>query len=86
MLRSWHQFLIACDADIITGYNIMNFDLPYLLNRAAALKLGSFPYLGRVIGMPTRVKDKVFQSKQTGSREMKEINIEGETSEGNQHR
>ena len=28
MLRSWHQFVLACDADIITGYNIVNFDLP----------------------------------------------------------
>jgi DNA polymerase delta subunit 1 len=77
LLRSWHQFVLACDADIITGYNIGNFDLPYLLDRAAALKISSFPYLGRVKGMLTRVKDKVFQSKQTGTRELKEINIEG---------
>jgi DNA polymerase delta subunit 1 len=27
--------------------------------------------------MVTKVKEKMFQSKQTGSREMKEINIEG---------
>ena len=77
MLRSWHQFLIATDADIITGYNIVNFDLPYLLNRAATLKIKTFPYLGRVKGMLTRMKDKVFQSKQSGTRESKEINIEG---------
>jgi DNA polymerase delta subunit 1 len=77
MLRSWHLFLLACDADIITGYNIVNFDLPYLLNRAAALKIPTFPYLGRVKGMPTKIKDKMFQSKQTGTRESKEINIEG---------
>ena len=77
MLRSWHQFVLACDADIMTGYNIGNFDLPYLINRAAALKIPTFPYLGRVKGQMTRVKDKVFQSKQTGTRELKEINIEG---------
>ena len=29
------------DADIITGYNIQNFDLPYLLNRAATLKVST---------------------------------------------
>jgi DNA polymerase delta subunit 1 len=28
----------AVDPDIITGYNIQNFDVPYLLNRATALK------------------------------------------------
>ena len=77
MLTSWHQFLLASDADIITGYNIVNFDLPYLINRAATLKLRSFPYMGRVKGMMTRIKDKIFQSKQTGTRESKEINIEG---------
>ena len=44
--------------------NIVNFDLPYLLNRAQALKISSFPYLGRLKGIPTRMKDKMFQSKQ----------------------
>ena len=68
---------MASDADIITGYNIANFDLPYLLLRAETLKVGTFPYLGRIRGMKTRVKDKMFQSKQTGTRESKEINIEG---------
>ncbi len=29
----------AVDPDIITGYNIVNFDLPYLLNRAKKLKV-----------------------------------------------
>ena len=29
------------DCDVITGYNIVNFDLPYLLNRAAALNVRS---------------------------------------------
>ena len=59
MLRSWLQFLLACDADILTGYNIMNFDLPYLINRAATLKVQAFPYLGRVKGMVTKIKDKM---------------------------
>ena len=36
------------DPDIIIGYNICNFDLPYLLNRAEALKLRDFPYWGRM--------------------------------------
>ena len=34
--------------DIITGYNIMNFDIPYLMDRAKALKCTKFPYLGRL--------------------------------------
>jgi len=35
---------VASDADIITGYNIANFDLPYLLLRAETLKVGTFLY------------------------------------------
>jgi DNA polymerase delta subunit 1 len=34
MLLKWRSFVIACDPDLITGYNIANFDFPYLLNRA----------------------------------------------------
>ena len=41
MLTKWMKFFISCDADIITGYNLINFDLPYLLNRAKQLDLKS---------------------------------------------
>ena len=27
------------DPDVITGYNIQNFDLPYLISRAQTLKV-----------------------------------------------
>ena len=37
--KAWSDFVKKVDPDIITGYNIVNFDLPYLLNRAAALKV-----------------------------------------------
>ena len=77
MLKAWSEFVRQCDPDLMTGYNIINFDLPYLLDRASALKIKGFPYLGRLITMPTRMKDKMFQSKQVGTRESKEINIEG---------
>lgn len=36
------------DPDIIIGYNIAGFDFPYLVDRADALKVKSFPYLGRL--------------------------------------
>lgn len=37
------------DPDVIIGYNIANFDLPYLLDRAKALGADrEFPYLGRL--------------------------------------
>ncbi len=34
MLLKWRAFVCQCDPDVITGYNIGNFDFPYLLNRA----------------------------------------------------
>ena len=46
--QSWSSFVRVTDPDIITGYNINNFDLPYLLNRANALKSSIFPFLGRI--------------------------------------
>ena len=38
-LQAWSDFVQEVDPDIITGYNIINFDIPYLLNRAKALKV-----------------------------------------------
>ena len=42
LLKEWTEFLQELDPDIITGYNIVNFDLPYLLNRAKTLKVSSY--------------------------------------------
>jgi DNA polymerase elongation subunit (family B) len=48
MLQKWRDFVEEVDPDLIIGYNIANFDLPYLLDRAKALKAHQFPYLGRL--------------------------------------
>jgi len=47
MLVAWRDFVEEVDPDVIIGYNISNFDFPYLMDRAKALKVGKFPYLGR---------------------------------------
>lgn len=39
---AWKDFVKEVDADIIIGYNIEGFDLPYLLDRAQSLKLDAF--------------------------------------------
>lgn len=65
------------DPDIITGYNIVNFDLPYLLNRAAALKVQTFSLLGRVKDEKSTISNTTFQSRAYGKRENKVINIAG---------
>lgn len=50
LLVEWRKFVEKTDPDMIIGYNIANFDLPYLLDRAKALKIQEFAYLGRLVG------------------------------------
>ena len=48
VLQRWRDLVIETDpGDIIIGYNICNFDLPYLIKRAETLKVDEFPYWGR---------------------------------------
>lgn len=83
MLLKWKDFVVACDPDIITGYNIANFDFPYLLKRANALvknkqdKLRLFPDLGRIKGRLAVMRDTTFQSSAYGKRESVETTING---------
>lgn len=50
LLLEWQKFIQEVDPDLIIGYNSANFDLPYLLDRAKALKIPNFAYLGRILG------------------------------------
>nr|CAH8853722.1 unnamed protein product [Trichobilharzia regenti] len=77
LLANWAMFVREIDPDIITGYNIQNFDLPYLINRANALKVDSFAFLGRIRGARSTVREAMVQSKQMGRRENKFVNIDG---------
>lgn len=52
MLQAWRDFIEEVDPDLVIGYNIANFDLPYLLDRAKALKANAFPFLGRMKSKP----------------------------------
>ena len=77
LLRSWGKFLRSTDPDLLIGYNIVNFDFPYLINRAERLNVEDFAYWGRMIGSKLRMKDTTFSSKAYGTRDSKEITIEG---------
>ena len=60
----WAEFIRIADPDIITGYNINNFDMPYLLNRAKHLNVPNFHFMGRVKGIKSQIKETILQSKQ----------------------
>lgn len=77
LLNAWNEFIIRVDPDLLTGYNIINFDLPYILNRGTALDLKKLKYLGRLKSSASNIKDSTFSSKQFGTHETKEINVDG---------
>ena len=85
MLMKWRAFLEACDPDVITGYNVQNFDIPYLLDRAESLGKGKygnetikgFSQWGRILNSKAKMKETTFQSAAYGKRNNVETTIEG---------
>lgn len=77
MLEAWTKFIQQVDPDVLIGYNIANFDFPYLLDRAKALKSTKFAYLGRERGVRTEAKDTHFSSKAYGTRDSKNTELQG---------
>ena len=77
MLMAWRDFLEQVDPDVIIGYNIANFDFPYLLDRAKHLKCIKFPYWTRLKSIQSHPKETNFSSKQMGNRDTKATNTNG---------
>ncbi|MFH4977002.1 hypothetical protein AB6A40_003711 [Gnathostoma spinigerum] len=78
MLEKWADFVRTVDPDFITGYNIGNFDIPYIIDRAVELKCDSkVAYLGRVKNIASKVRELPLASKQMGNRVVKQTNFEG---------
>jgi DNA polymerase delta subunit 1 len=77
MLMAWRDFLDKVDPDVIIGYNICNFDFPYLLDRAKHLKCTKFPYWSRLKNVESKSRDTNFSSKQMGHRDTKATNTNG---------
>ncbi|CAH1125416.1 unnamed protein product [Ceutorhynchus assimilis] len=76
LLEAWASFVRELDPDIFTGYNINNFDFPYLLDRAKHLKVKNFEFLGRLLNVRSQIKETTTQTK-IGKRTYKTINFEG---------
>lgn len=77
LLMGWRDFLEKVDPDVIIGYNISNFDFPYLLDRAKHLKLTKFPFWTRLNSVMSTVASSKFSSKQLGNRDTKTTNTNG---------
>ena len=77
MLMAWRDFLEKADPDVIIGYNIANFDFPYLIDRAKHLKCTRFPYWSRLKNIASHSKKTNFSSKQMGNRDTMDTNTNG---------
>ena len=77
MLMAWRDFVEKVDPDVIIGYNISNFDFPYLLDRAKHLKVLKFPYWSRLKSVESKHRSTNFSSKQMGNRDTEATNTNG---------
>lgn len=77
MLGKWAEFVREVDPDFLTGYNCINFDLCYILTRAAALKADGVSSLSRLKSLESRISDTRFSSRALGTHDNKEITVEG---------
>lgn len=78
LLLRWSEFVRESDPDVLTGYNVQNFDMPYLMNRAKALRISErFEHLGRVLNQRARMRSTTFSSSAYGTRESTETIIDG---------
>jgi DNA polymerase delta subunit 1 len=77
LLSAWHQFFRYVDPDIVTGYNIGNFDWPYLVERASVISCKEFSELSRYVGEYCESKESTKQSNLLGRREGKEVEMPG---------
>jgi len=77
MLNKWAEFLVELDPDIITGYNINGFDLPYLIKRAECLKADYIKKISRIKNTITKIKHSKGKSKSFKNRDFIDLNIDG---------
>lgn len=77
MLSQWRHFILDLDPDIITGYNINMFDIPYLINRATQLKIRDFNKISRMHISQSKVKHNKSKVKGFKNREFVDINLDG---------
>jgi DNA polymerase elongation subunit (family B) len=82
MIRGFYKYVQEYDADVVTGYNISSFDLPYFIRRVEVLDIrdestGKLLSMGRFRDREDKDTIKVSSSKATGERVFHTINVPG---------
>ena len=68
MLEDFEKLIITYDPDFLIGYNMINFDVKFLLERAKVLKMKNYGYFGRNLSRLSLIRMGKFQSKAMGMR------------------
>lgn len=79
MIKAMADLTLELDPEIITGYNIMGFDYPYLDARLG-LRMKDWPMMGRIQGKPARMKSKTWASSGYGHNTINDLQIDGRIS------
>ncbi len=77
LLQCWNRWTRYLQPDIVTGWNIENFDLFYLLERAKTLAVPRFASLCRLPGADIYAVEREFTSRAHGTHFYKEVKGEG---------
>jgi len=78
MLLSLRNFIVNNDFDVICGYNVKQFDLWYLYERARAIGVHeTFFHMGRTVYNRMTVTESTFSNRAMGKKENKCIKIQG---------
>ena len=78
LLQAFYQYaIVEFEADIVTGYNSNQFDMPYILERAAQLKLREFKTFSKMSRRSIRHWKQKFESAQAGTRVTDQYNTPG---------
>jgi DNA polymerase delta subunit 1 len=77
LLNGWAEFLNLFDPDVIGGYNILNFDNKYLLERAKVIGATRLLEVSRVLDQKVEGRVEKRQSKNLGNSERFVLQCEG---------
>ncbi|CAL8068887.1 unnamed protein product [Orchesella dallaii] len=82
MLISFRDFVIQMDPDILTGYNIKNFDFPYLIGRAENFyhefeEARRFAFLGRLKKVRATIRPILNHHKRMNKLDKQVVNVQG---------
>ena len=79
VVQAYANVLQETDPEIVTGYNILGFDYPYL-NQRVKRELNKWPVMGRIIGQRTDMDSKTWKSGAYGYQTINILHMEGRIS------